>query len=38
LLPSGKREVTKTIKEGDKVSTKKYELKKGEDLPKELTN
>ena len=38
LLPSGVREVVKTIKDGDKVTTKRYELKKGEELPKELTN
>jgi hypothetical protein len=33
-LPSGAREVIKTIKDGEKVETKKYELKKGEQLPK----
>ncbi len=29
LLPNGVREVIKTIKDGDKISKKKYELKKG---------
>lgn len=38
MLPSGVREITKTIKDGDKVTTKKYELKRGDELPKELTN
>ena len=37
LLPNGVREVIKTIKDGDKVSTKRYELEKGEELPKGLT-
>ena len=38
LFPSGVREVVKTLKDGDKVTTKRYELKKGEELPKELMN
>lgn len=38
LLPNGEKEVTKTIKDGDKISSKKFHLNKGEDLPKELMN
>jgi hypothetical protein len=32
-LPNGKKEVRKTIKEGDKVERRVYHLKCGEELP-----
>lgn len=38
LYPTGERKVTKTITHDGKVETKEYTLKKGEELPKELTN
>lgn len=38
IFPSGERKVTKTIRTPEgKVETKEYKLKKGEELPKELT-
>jgi len=37
LFPSGERKVTKTINDNGKVETHEYKLKKGEELPKELT-
>jgi hypothetical protein len=36
LFPNGERSVTKTIDMDGKVETKKYCLKKGEAMPKEL--
>ena len=38
LYPTGEKKITKTIKEGDKITSQEYKLKKGEELPKELTN
>lgn len=38
LFPNGERNVVKTINADGKVESKKYILKKGEELPKELTN
>lgn len=38
LLPNGERKVTKTVNDNGKVETHEYKLKKGEELPKELTN
>jgi DnaJ-class molecular chaperone len=38
IFPSGERKVTKTINDNGKVETHEYKLKKGEELPKELTN
>lgn len=29
-LPNGEREITKTVKDGENISTKKYTFKKGE--------
>jgi hypothetical protein len=38
LYPNGERNVVKTINDDGKVETKKYALKKGDELPKELCN
>ena len=38
VFPNGERNVVKTTKVDGKVESKKYCLKKGEELPKELTN
>lgn len=38
LFPSGERKVTKTINDNGKVTTHEYKLKKGEEVPKQLTN
>lgn len=38
LFPNGERNVVKTTNVDGKVESKKYTLKKGEELPKELTN
>ena len=38
LYPTGEKKITKKINENGTVTTKEYKLKKGEDLPKELTN
>ena len=38
LLSSGVREVVKTVRDWNRVTTKRYELKKGEELFKELAN
>jgi uncharacterized membrane-anchored protein len=37
LFPNGERKVTKTSIVDGKAQTKQYALKKGEELPKELT-
>ena len=38
LFPNGERNVKKSITTDGKTETKEYKLKKGEELPKELTN
>jgi hypothetical protein len=38
LFPSGERKVTRTSNFDGKVETREFKLKKGEELPKELTN
>jgi len=37
LLPNGERNIVKTMNVDGKIDTKRYTLKKGEALPKELT-
>lgn len=37
LFPNGERKVTRTTNVGGKIDSKEYRLKKGEPLPKELT-
>ena len=38
LYPNGEKKITKTINDNGKIEAHEYKLKKGEDLPKELTN
>jgi hypothetical protein len=38
IMPNGERNIVKTINANGKVDTKKYFLKNGEELPKELCN
>ena len=38
LYPTGEKKITKTINDNGKVEAVEYKLKKGEELPKELTN
>ena len=38
VYPNGEKKITKTINDGGKISAHEYMLKKGEELPKELTN
>jgi hypothetical protein len=38
LFPNGERKVKKSITADGKTESKEYRLKKGEELPKELTN
>jgi len=38
LFPNGERNVVKTTNHDGKIESKKYTLKQGEELPKELTN
>ena len=37
-FPNGEKKVTKTINDQGKIESHEWKLKKGEELPKELTN
>lgn len=38
IMPNGERDVIRTVKKGDKVDTKTYHLKSGEQMPMQIMN